>query len=59
MFSRNYFGTSHTPVPVSPACMRTNYNNDEVVDQADLAIFLACMSGPNVIADRTCDDPYQ
>ncbi|MBI4580785.1 MAG: hypothetical protein HY718_13845, partial [Planctomycetes bacterium] len=51
--------TSIAEPQITAGCEAANFNHDELIDQQDLAIFLGCLSGPGVPADRTCDDPYQ
>ena len=39
-----------------PDCQDTKLDGDNDVDQYDVAAFLGCISGPNVIADPSCAD---
>ncbi|MBI4580786.1 MAG: hypothetical protein HY718_13850 [Planctomycetes bacterium] len=41
-------------LPIEPQCAFANLNGDELVDQADLAAFVACFSGADVPADPGC-----
>ncbi len=40
----------------SELCLRADYDLNLFVDQADYERFLACLSGPGIPADPTCDD---
>lgn len=44
---------------VSPLCAGTDLNRDATVGLSDLNIFLACMSGAEILADKTCDDAWE
>ena len=51
-------GLDSAGVPMAPDCLDANLNDDSFVGQADVAILLNCKStsGPNIIADQSCDD---
>jgi hypothetical protein len=40
----------------SPACQDAKLDNDDDVDQDDIAIFRACLTGPGIPADPACAD---
>ncbi len=43
---------------LTPGCgpVRSDLDSDDDVDNYDLAIFLGCMTGPNIPADPKCAD---
>lgn len=43
----------------SPSCVSADFTHNGLVDQLDLVVFLGCMSGADVLADRTCDDAFE
>jgi len=52
LFQACYTQTGNT---VNPPCDAADFNNDSLVNQNDLTIFVDCLSGPDVLADKTCD----
>ena len=49
--------SSNATIP--PGCQAADLNDDSLIDQGDIGVLLSCLSGPNLPADRTCDDSYE
>jgi hypothetical protein len=41
------------------ACTAADVNSDQMVDASDLAVFQTCVSGADILADKTCDDALE
>jgi len=38
----------------NPACQRAKLNGDDYVDQADMALFLGCLTGSHIPENMNC-----
>jgi hypothetical protein len=45
--------------PPTSGCVFADFNHDNTVNAADLAVFSGCLSGPGAVAGETCDDAFQ
>ena len=46
------------PGSVPEGCDDADLDSNGMVNQNDVSIFRGCLSGANIVADKTCDDGY-
>lgn len=57
IFQICYMSPAEPAIPA--ACQNRDFTKDGVVNQSDANVLLGCLSGPGVIANRSCDDAFQ